>query len=156
MFGKKGKKLKICLTCSSGGHMKQLLKMAPVFEKYEHYYLLFYKESIKTFIEQHRCRMVISPERNPFLFAWHSLQSAVIFLQERPDVVITTGAGLAVATCYLTKLFGGKVVFIEDWCKVSEASLTGKLLYPIADLTIIQREELRKFFPKAKLGVELH
>ena len=135
--------------------MKQLLKMAPVYEKHEHYYLLFYRDSIKTFIEQHRCRMVISPERNPFLFIWHALQSAAIFLQERPDVVITTGAGVAVATCYLAKLFGGKVVFVEDWCKVSDPSLTGKLLYPIADLTIVQREGLRKFYPKAKVGGEL-
>jgi len=151
----RGKRLKVCLTCSSGGHMKQLLKLAPAYKQYDHYYLLFYKESIANFIKQHRTHLVVNPERSPLLFARHLWQAVRAFLRERPDVVITTGAGVAVATCYLAKLFGGRVIFIEDWCKVSGPSVTGRLLYPIADLTIVQREALKEFYPKAVVGGEL-
>jgi beta-1,4-N-acetylglucosaminyltransferase len=155
MREKRGKKLKVCLTCSSGGHMKQLLKMAPAYAKHDHYFLLFYKESIANFIKEHKTYIVDNPERSPVLFARHALQAARVFFKERPDVVMTTGAGVAVATCYLAKLFGKKVVFIEDWCMVNTPTATGRLLYPIADLTIIQREELRKHYPNAVLGGEL-
>ena len=78
-----------------------------------------------------------------------------MFLRTRPDVVISTGAGVAIATCYIAKLFGKRIVYVEDWCQVERPGLTGRIIYPIADLFIIQRESLRRFYPKAVFGGEL-
>lgn len=147
--------LKICLICSTGGHMKQLLKLRQVYEKYNHYYLLFYKESIKNFIHENRVHIVVNPERNFFIFIWHFIQSLIVFIKEQPDVTITTGAGVAIATCYLARLFHKRVIFIEDWCVITEPSLTGRLLHPIADLFIVQRDSLIRFYPKAIVGGSL-
>ena len=73
-----------------------------------------------------------------------------ILAQEKPQVVITTGALIAFPFCLLQKLRGGKVVYIESFARVKDASLTGKLIYPFADLFLIQWESLAEVYPKAK------
>ena len=45
-----------------------------------------------------------------------------------------------------------KIIYIESFARVDEASLTGKLMYPIADKFIVQWEEMLKLYPKAVYG----
>ena len=77
-------------------------------------------------------------------------QSLKLLFRERPDVIISTGAGVAIAMCWWGKVFGKKVIFIEDWCVVESPSLSGRLVCPISDLFIIQWKQLQKYYPKAK------
>jgi UDP-N-acetylglucosamine:LPS N-acetylglucosamine transferase len=66
-----------------------------------------------------------------------------ILLKERPDVVISTGGGeIAVPFCYAGKLLGAKIVFIETVARVTTRSAAGKLIYPIANLFLVQWETL--------------
>ena len=155
MVKKSSKHLKVCLICSVGGHFKQLLKLASAWEGCEYFFVLFYKPVIDSFLKKERVYLVYSPERNPFLFILNIFQSLIVFLKARPDVVISTGAGVAIAMCYIAKLFGKKVIYVEDWCVVEHPSLTGRAVYPISDLFIIQRDYLKKFYPKAIFGGEL-
>lgn len=155
MVKKSSKHLKVCLICSVGGHFKQLLKLAAAWEGCEYFFVLFYKPVIDSFLKKERVYLIHSPERNPFLFILNIFQSLIVFLKARPDVVISTGAGVAIAMCYIAKLFGKKVIYVEDWCVVEHPSLTGRAVYPISDLFIIQRDYLKKFYPKAIFGGEL-
>jgi UDP-N-acetylglucosamine:LPS N-acetylglucosamine transferase len=149
------RRLKICLVCSVGGHFKQLLKLTEAWENCKYFYVLFYKPVIDSFLKKEKVYLVTSPERNPILFILNIIQSLFVFLKTWPDVVISTGAGVAIAICYIAKLFQKKVIYIEDWCIVEQPSVTGRVVYPIADLFIIQREHLKKFYPKATFGGEL-
>lgn len=149
------RKLKVCLVCSTGGHIKQLLMLKSSYEKYDHFYVLFYKEAIKNFIKENKVHLVSSPERNPFMFLVNIFQELWVYLKERPNVVISTGAGVAVAIAYITKIFGGKVIYIEDWCIVTKPSVSGRIIYPISDLFVIQRKNLKKSYPRAVYGGEL-
>jgi beta-1,4-N-acetylglucosaminyltransferase len=64
-------------------------------------------------------------------------------------VIISTGAGVAVPTCFLGKfLFKSKFIFIESFCRIKEPSLSGKLIYPIADLFFVQWKNLLNFYGK--------
>jgi beta-1,4-N-acetylglucosaminyltransferase len=68
-----------------------------------------------------------------------------ILIKERPDVVISTGGGeIAVPFCYAGKVVGAKVVFIETLARITTKSAAGKLIYPIADLFLVQWEPLLK------------
>ena len=68
-----------------------------------------------------------------------------ILLKERPDVVISTGGGeIAVPFCYAGKLLGAKIVFVETIARITTRSAAGKLIYPIADLFLVQWETLLK------------
>ena len=152
---KNQKNIKICVICSVGGHFKQILKLSPSYKKFTHYYVLMYKPIIDEFIRKENVYLVTSPERNPFSFFINIIESARVFLKEKPDVIISTGAGVAIATCYIAKLFRKKVIYIEDWCIVDHPSVTGRFVYPISDLFIIQRKHLVKYYPKAVFGGEL-
>ncbi|WP_281288029.1 PssD/Cps14F family polysaccharide biosynthesis glycosyltransferase [Bacillus rubiinfantis] len=86
------------------------------------------------------------------MFSFNILKSFYIFLKEKPDVIITTGAHTAVPMCYIAKLFGKKVIYIESFAKTKSASLSGRLIYPIADLFVVQWEKMLEVYPKAVYG----
>ena len=71
-----------------------------------------------------------------------------ILKKERPDVIISSGAAVAVPFFYLGKLFGCKLVYIEVYDRINTATLTGRLVYPITDAFILQWEEQKKLYPK--------
>ena len=43
-----------------------------------------------------------------------------------------------------------KVIFIESFAKKKTRTLSGRIVYPIATVFIVQWEEMLKFYPKAK------
>ena len=52
--------------------------------------------------------------------------------------------------CYIGKLFGSKIIFIETYANMNSKTLSGKLVYPIAHLFLVQWESMTKLYPKAK------
>jgi UDP-N-acetylglucosamine:LPS N-acetylglucosamine transferase len=97
---------------------------------------------------------VENPKRNPLRYALTFPTFLNILRKERPNVVITTGAGVAVPVCLIAKyLFGAKIIFIESFSRIFEPSQTGRLLYNFADLFIVQWDSLmEKYGPKAVYG----
>lgn len=73
-----------------------------------------------------------------------------ILKQEKPDFLITTGALVAFPFCVVGKLRRTKIIYIESFARVNNRSLTGRLVYPFADLFLIQWKTLQKLYPKAK------
>jgi UDP-N-acetylglucosamine:LPS N-acetylglucosamine transferase len=65
-------------------------------------------------------------------WAYYVLQS------ERPQVILSLGAEIALPFFYLGKLLRIKTIFIESWCRVENLSLTGRLVYPVADVFWVQ------------------
>lgn len=86
--------------------------------------------------------------RKEKFFLIHFLKLTVLSLRilkkEKPDVLISTGALVAVPILYLGKIMGKKIVFVETIARIEELSLTGKLIYPIADCFIVQWDNLQK------------
>ena len=73
-----------------------------------------------------------------------------ILKKEKPDLIISSGAAVAVPFFYLGKLFGAKLIYIEVFDRIDKPTLTGKLVYPITDEFIVEWEEMKKVYPKAK------
>ena len=80
------------------------------------------------------------------------IEQLIIFLREKPDIILTTGAGLVIPTCLYAKLFRKKIIFIESFARMDDLSKTGKFLYKISDLFIVQWESLTKKYDKAIFG----
>jgi beta-1,4-N-acetylglucosaminyltransferase len=71
-------------------------------------------------------------------------------------VIISTGAAVAVPFFAFGRLaFGAMTVYLEVYDRVSSATLTGRLVYPIAHHFVIQWPEQRRYYPKAHLAGEL-
>lgn len=73
-----------------------------------------------------------------------------VIFKEKPDLIISSGAAVAVPFFYIGKLFGCKTVYIEVFDRIDSSTLTGKIVYPVTDLFIVQWEELLKVYPNAK------
>lgn len=150
------KKKKLCLACSVGGHLTQLTQLKPLYEKYDHVLITEDTDLTRSMEGKENIRFVKLINRKmwnlPFVFLYNCARSLSLLLQEKPDVIISTGALSAVPLCYIGKMLRKKVVFIESYAKVTSPTLSGRLVYKIADLFIIQWEELRQFYPKAVYG----
>ena len=80
------------------------------------------------------------------------IESFIIFIKERPEVVISTGALATVPICLLSKLFRKRLIYIESFSKITTPTMTGKFVSKMADLVIIQWADLKRFYPNAIYG----
>ena len=85
-----------------------------------------------------------------FVIPVNIIKSIIYFLKFKPDVVVTTGAHTSVVMCYLAKIFKKKVIYIESFANIETRTLTGRLVYKIADVFIVQWKSLLKLYPNAK------
>ena len=126
-------------------------QLAPVYDKYDHFYFTFKGGVADEMKKTSRVRAIPNIVRhNPLSWIVGALLSAHAVLVERPDVVISTGAGIVVFFCVFAKLLGAKLIFIESMACVERPSLTARFLYPFSDLFIVQWPDLLKYFPKAQ------
>lgn len=145
--------MKICFIASSGGHWEELMCLMPIARENE---AVFVTESGGQAADSKLENIFLVPQinRREKHFLPHLLRlmgTARRYLrEEKPDVVITTGALIAYPFSLMQKLRGGKVIYIESFARVHDASLTGKLIYPFADLFLVQWESMTEVYPKAK------
>ena len=136
---------KVMFIASMGGHLTELLQMKKLFKYYD--YMLV--------TEKHKSTINLKEEYNDkvkylFVIPINIIKSIIYFLKFKPDVVVTTGAHTSVVMCYLAKIFKKKVIYIESFANIETRTLTGRLVYKIADVFIVQWKSLLKLYPNAK------
>jgi UDP-N-acetylglucosamine:LPS N-acetylglucosamine transferase len=120
-------------------------------------------EDYDCFIVTHPCARTkaLAAERHVYLLSdigtslWRMalafFQALWILSKERPQIVISTGASVAIPFSWMGKLLGVKVVYIESWSRIKTRSGTGPLVYPAADLFLVQWPSLlEEYGPKAR------
>ncbi len=142
-------KKKVCLACSAGGHLTELLQLEDAWKQRPHYFVSDKRLNAIDQGKRERMYFVSCPRRNPLKLILNLFQSLWILLKERPAAVISTGADTAIPSCLLAKLMLKKVIFIESFCRVKEPSLSGKIMYRLSDKFFVQWEQNKRFFPKA-------
>ena len=88
----------------------------------------------------------------PFKLLYNCFKSLWLYLKIHPDYIITTGVHTSAALCCLGKIFGSKIIYIETFANISSKTVTGKYLYPVSDLFIVQWKSLLKLYPNAVYG----
>lgn len=78
-----------------------------------------------------------------------TLQLFKLLLKARPQAVISAGPSQAIPLFWLAKLLRIKTIFIESWVRVHHKSQTGKLVYPVTDLFLVQWPAMKKVYSKA-------
>ena len=153
------KKKKVLFIASTGGHLNELMQLSPMFNNYNYYIITEKTKSNISLIDkyQRRISFLVYGTKDkkliyPFKFIYNCLKSLVLYIKIRPKYIITTGTHTAVPICYIGKLFGSKIIFIETFANSSTKTLSGKLIYPIANLFIVQWENMLKLYPKAIYG----
>ena len=143
---------KICFTASTGGHFEQLMMLKPLMHKYES---IIITEKSKYSVENKEIKTYYLNQVNRkeklfvLIMIINSIKTLKILMEEKPEVIISTGALSTIPICLLGKFFGKKVIFIESFAKINSPTLTGRLVYKFADRFYVQWEEMKKFYPNA-------
>lgn len=141
-------KNKICFVASGGGHLRQLLQLAPLWQEYPYYFVTEKTSLGQSLTPTHKTHFVphfAFGQRKteglwPFLKSGisNALVSTYYFFKEWPDIVITSGAGAAFVTLVWARIFGKKIIYLESIARVTEVSLFGRLAAKHAGLCIVQ------------------
>ena len=148
-------KFKICFVSSSGGHYEQLRQLKPLAKKYDAFWVTehtdfacgadYYLDTVGSNDRLVLIKMAI--------IGWKAIH---IWLKEKPDMVVTTGALIAIPFLFLGKITGKKTVYIETFARVEDCSKAGRFAYKIADLFIYQWKSLAKLYPKGVYGGSIY
>ena len=144
--------MKVCLVTSSGGHLTHLMQLKPWWKDKERFWVTFNKVDSSSVLKGEKKYWCYFPtNRNIKNLIKNTFLAFKVLKKERPDVIISTGAAVAIPFFYLGKLFGCKTVYIEVYDRIDKPTITGKLVYPISNLFVLQWEEQRKFYPKGEM-----
>ena len=150
---------KVLFISSTGGHLSELLQLTPLFNKYDYHIITEKDKSTQNLKEKYNKKISYLKYGSrksffiyPFIFLYNCFKTLYYYIKIRPKYIVTTGTHTAVPMCYLGKLFGSKIIFIETFANIDTKTLSGKLVYPISDLFIVQWEEMTKLYPKAIYG----
>ncbi|MCO4663296.1 polysaccharide biosynthesis protein CpsF [Streptococcus infantarius subsp. infantarius] len=142
--------MKICLVGSSGGHLAHLNMLKPFWKDEERFWVTFDKEDARSILKDEKMYSCHFPtNRNLKNLIKNTFLAIKVLKKERPDVIISSGAAVAVPFFYIGKLFGAKTIYIEVFDRIDKPTVTGKLVYPVTDKFIVQWEEMKKVYPKA-------
>ncbi|MDU6765899.1 MAG: PssD/Cps14F family polysaccharide biosynthesis glycosyltransferase [Gemella haemolysans] len=141
---------KVCLVGSSGGHLTHLYLLKPYWGKKERFWVTFGKEDAKSILEDEKMYECYFPtNRNIKNLIKNTFLAIKIIRKEKPKLIISSGAGVAVPFFYIGKIFGARTIFIEVFDRIDKPTITGKLVYPVSDIFVVQWEEMKKVYPKA-------
>lgn len=144
------KKQKICLVGSSGGHLNHLYMLKNYWKDKNRFWVTFDKLDSRSILKNEKKYFCHYPTNRNFKnLIKNTFLAFKILKKERPTLIISSGAAVAVPFFYLGKLFKAKTIYIEVYDRIDKSTLTGKLVYPVTDLFIVQWEDMKKVYPKA-------
>jgi len=123
--------------------------LKPVYEGYEYFYVI--NDRIVLTEDMAGKTYFISHSERDLKFFANLLEALKILFQERPKVLLSTGAGPIVPFALIGRfIFGCKIIYIETITRINKPSLTGKLMYYLANDFYYQWKELAIYFPRGK------
>ena len=144
---KKLKDAKICLVGSSGGHLTHLYQLKDFWQDKERFWVTFDKEDARSTLEGEKMYPCYFPtNRNIWNLIRNTFVAFKVLFKEKPDIIISSGAAVAVPFFYIGKLMGKKLVYIEIYDRIDKPTLTGRMVRPITDLFIVQWDEQTKVY----------
>jgi beta-1,4-N-acetylglucosaminyltransferase len=144
-----GGPLKAMLVASSGGHLLQLHRLKPWWERLDRVWVTFDKPDSRSLLRGEDVRWAYHPTTRNAVNLVRNLGLAWRLLRRyRPDIVVSTGAGVAFPFFLLARLLRIKTVYVEVYDRIDVPTLTGRLCYPLASRFLLQWEAQKRFYPR--------
>jgi beta-1,4-N-acetylglucosaminyltransferase len=141
----------VLLVCSSGGHLLELYALREAWDGHSRAWVTFDKSDARSLLADETVVFAHWPtERNVgnlfrnLALAWR------VMSRLKPEVVVSTGAGIAVPFSWVAKLRGARVVYIESLARIDSPSLSCRLLRPVAERIYVQWPELAETYDHAR------
>jgi beta-1,4-N-acetylglucosaminyltransferase len=144
--------MKVLLACSPGGHLAQLYQLRRWWDRHERTWVTSGHPQAVSLLRGERVIPAFAPTTRNLPNAIRNLWLAIrVIRAERPDVVISDGAGVAVPFFVVARLLGVRTVYLEVYDRISRPTLTGRLCYPLSGLFLLQWPEQAVSYPRGKV-----
>ena len=145
-------KMDILLACSAGGHLTEMRQLRPFYAHYSYGFVTFARPDTESLAKTEKVHFITRPARNILSTLRAFVEANAVLAREKPKLIISTGADVAVPVCVLAKLRGIPIVWIESFCRPEQPSLSGRIVSLFATRVIYQWRELEKFYPSGIFG----
>lgn len=155
------RRLRLCLAGSGGGHIRQLLDLEGAWASHDVFFVTDDTALGRSVAEKHRTHFVAHVALGqarlgaPLKMIWNGLrnffQSARAILAERPDAVISTGAGTVFFAVLWARLFGAKLIIIDSFARFERPSVFARVTAPLATRKVVQSKALARYWPDAEV-----
>lgn len=147
---KKYNEAKFLIVGSSGGHLTHMYMLKDIWSKHDRVWVTFDKADANSILKDERKYWCHYPtNRNIPNLIKNTFLAIKILRKEKPDVIISSGAAVAIPFFLLGHLFGAKLVYVEVFDRIDKPTVSGKFCYRFADKFIVQWDEQLKVYPKA-------
>lgn len=135
---------------SSGGHLAQLLALRPWWEARDRHWVTFRTSDAVSQLDGERVTWAYHPTtRNVANLLRNAWLALVVLRRERPDLVVSTGAGVAWPFFVLSRLMRIRTVYVEVYDRLDSRTLTARLCRPFTSLFCVQWDEQVDLYPGA-------
>ncbi len=129
---------KLLAVASQGGHLIQLMRLKPVFDRHDTCYVSSQRrEGMDDF-----ARIVDANRNAKIRLILLFFQVLWIVVRKRPDVVISSGAAPGYFAVLCGKLLGARTIWVDSIANAQELSMSGRRAGKFADLWLTQWPEV--------------
>lgn len=145
-------RLKLLLVGSSGGHLAQLTALGPWSGRHDRHWVCFDTPDAVSILASEQVTWAYHPTtRNVPNLLRNLLLAVRVMRRERPDVVLSTGAGVALPFFVLARVLRVPTVYLEVYDRLDSATLTGRLCRPFATRMLVQWDEQSGLYRDAEV-----
>ena len=142
----------VLLVGSSGGHLAQLLSVAPLWDAQRRSYVTFDTQDAVSLLGDESVTWAHHPTtRNVRNLVRNSVLAVRELRRRRPDVVVSTGAAVAFPFFLAARVMRIPTVYVEVYDRIDSPTLTGRLCRPLATLFCVQWSEQTVFYKGSQL-----
>jgi Oligosaccharide biosynthesis protein Alg14 like len=139
---------RVMFVASNGGHLGQLMGLRAWWEGRERVWVSFDRPDARSKLEGEEVIWAHWPTTRNL---WNLLRNYVLAMRvirrDRPDVVVSTGAGVAVPFFLAARMHRIPTVFIEVYDRLDSRTLTGRLCRPVSTQFLVQWPEQEQLYP---------
>jgi beta-1,4-N-acetylglucosaminyltransferase len=129
----------VLLVCSPGGHLLQMLSLEPAWHDCDTTWVTLPAADVDHLLADRDVVMAHGPTNRSLSNLVRNLRLAWRVVRgHRPEVILSTGAGLAVPFFAIGRLHGCRLVYVESLTRTQGLSLSGRIAYPLAHEFFVQ------------------
>jgi beta-1,4-N-acetylglucosaminyltransferase len=141
---------RIGLVGSNGGHLAHLLALRPFWAEHDRFWVTFDAEDATSRLAGERTYWCHHPtNRNLPNLVRNTFLALRVLRRERPTLIVSSGAAVAVPFFWIGRLLGIRSVFIEVIDRIDGPTLTGRLVRPVAARILVQWQDQLRAYPGA-------
>lgn len=124
-----------------------MIKISDSWASCNHFWVTSNTVDVETLLAKKKIHLAYSPDSRNLINAVRNFTLALKILRtERPDVIVSCGAGIAPPFFLAAKIMGIHTIYIEPIDFIQKPSLTGVISQYLVDLFLVQHQSQQKFF----------